>query len=73
MKMWSVSNTTRKYVTGMTDLQQKTVECFSHFGRVEAVNFQQKSVEYFVLKWSVWEVVFSHVAGQVTLVSKSNI
>jgi hypothetical protein len=47
-------------VTGPTDLQQKSVEQFSHFGRVEAVNFQLKSVERFVLNRSVWKVVSSY-------------
>ena len=58
-------DTTREFVTGPTDLQQKTVERFSHFGRVEVVTFQQKSVEGFVLNRSVWKVVSSYVAGQV--------
>ena len=55
--------TTREFVTGPTVLQQKTVEGFNHFGRIEAVTFQQKSVEGFVLNRSVWKVVLSHVAG----------
>ena len=57
------SITTREFVTGPTVLQQKTVEGFNHFGRIEAVTFQQKSVEGFVLNRSVWKVVLSHVAG----------
>ena len=36
--------TTREFVTGPTVLQQKIVERFSHLGRVEAVDLQQKSV-----------------------------
>jgi ATP-dependent 26S proteasome regulatory subunit len=60
----SSTTTTREFVTGPTDLQQKTVEHFSHFGRVEAVTFQQKSVEGFWLIRSVWKIVSSDVACQ---------
>ena len=61
----NITSTTREISTVPTDPQQKTVECFSHFGRVEAVTFQQKCVEGFLLNRSVCKAGSSSVAGQV--------
>lgn len=52
-------------MTGLTVLQQKTVEHFSQKGRLEAVNLRQKSVEGLLLSRLFGGLVSSDVAGQV--------
>ena len=65
--------TSRESVTGPTVPQQKTVERFSHLGRVEAVVVQQKSVDSILLNGSVWMRISSYVVVQILLYHSSNI